>query len=484
MRRSRAGIAPGDLSKIEVVENPAGLSEGSVFRLQGREWVVADREGVKEAVSEDGRESFNLDGVAALPIDARSLRRDAGMPVPERADILDEIPFALRDARTEFDTEAIIETRARAASIESTHTIDTPSRRRLRRRIAKSLYGNGAPVKGREAVLILGPPAAGKSNAVANPVVESIGGLIVDSDMAKELLPEFDKGVGAGAVHLESDGIASLVLQKAIEKGDNLVLPRVGKGLGSMQQLRDLLVGAGYRVHLIDLRLDPAKAAQRAVSRFEETGRFVDPDYVFNIVGNKPTVVNNALKKGGGFESYSAYSNNVERGQRPILIERHGNAPSIPAQNLDRPGGRPQGGGLGLPGGRGRPDTGRGPGGELGGPQGASPEVDAGPFALREPELPGMTPAQTRITPEGRPDLANPGQTEPVRGFVSAVDELRNRAGQPERTTIDAIEQAAARRMARDYDGEVYRTKQKVQRGEAPTADSRPMLRPCCRAGW
>jgi len=99
-------------------------------------------------------------------------------------------------------------------------------------------------------------------------------------------------------------------------------------------------------------------------------------------------------------------------------------------------------------------------------------------FAVRDdqPELPGATPAQTRITPEGRPDLANPGRTEPVRGFVSAVDELRNRAGQPEPTTFDAIEQEAARRMSRDYDGEVYRAKQKVQRGEALTAEETVIL--------
>jgi hypothetical protein len=63
-----------------------------------------------------------------------------------------------------------------------------------------------------------------------------------------------------------------------------------------------------------------------------------------------------------------------------------------------------------------------------------------------------------------------------VRGFVNAVDEIRNAAGQPEPTTFDAIEAEAARRMARDYDGEVYRAKQKVQRGEALTAEETVIL--------
>lgn len=525
IRRLRGSLPASEIVPYEVVDNPAVLPEGATFRIQDAEFVVSRGDQGTRAVSmDDPRQGFNLDGVESMPVDRRSLNRNAGAAVPE-VDVLDEIPFAIRDALTPFDTEGIVQTRAKAAAIASTHTIDTPARKRLRRRIARQLYGDGASVKNREAVLILGPPAAGKSSAVANPVVRLTGGLIVDSDMAKELLPEFDKGVGAGAVHLESDAIASLILERAVEAGDNLVLPRVGKGLRSMESLRDSLVAAGYRVHLIDLRLDPAKAAQRAVSRFEQTGRFVDPDYVVNHVGNKPTAVYDALKKGGGFESYSAYSNDVQFGEKPIVLEREGPAPEVPAQNrLVEPGGS---GGSDL---RGGGETGRG--------EGQSPELT--PFAIRpeprgpvardltgrpifepatgrqqtlpletespiaredrerrerqarengddpgqttmfavqpDPDLPGMTPAQTRITPEARPDLANPGRTDEVRGFVNAVDQIRNAAGQPEATTFDAIEQRAAAMLARDPRGVESRVRDRVQRGEALTAEETVIL--------
>ncbi|MEE9913668.1 MAG: hypothetical protein K4571_18305 [Deltaproteobacteria bacterium] len=59
-----------------------------------------------------------------------------------------------------------------------------------------------------------------------------------------------------------------------------------------------------------------------AVSRFEETGRFVDPAYILNEVETKPKEVYNNLKSYKGVSSYEAYDNNVPKGQAPKLIEQ------------------------------------------------------------------------------------------------------------------------------------------------------------------
>lgn len=99
-------------------------------------------------------------------------------------------------------------------------------------------------------------------------------------------------------------------------------------------------------------------------------------------------------------------------------------------------------------------------------------------FAIRDdqPDLPGAQPASERIVPEGRPDLANPGRTDEVRGFVSAVDQIRNAAGQPEPTTFDAIEARADAMLARDPKGVEARVRDRVARGEALTAEETVIL--------
>ena len=54
----------------------------------------------------------------------------------------------------------------------------------------------------------------------------------------------------------------------------------------------------------------------------------------------------------------------------------------------------------------------------------------------------------------GRPDLANPGTTGPVRGVVDQVDEARTQAGQPEVRPDAEVEAEAERRYAADPEGE------------------------------
>ncbi|MGI8553762.1 MAG: zeta toxin family protein [Dehalococcoidia bacterium] len=129
----------------------------------------------------------------------------------------------------------------------------------------------------------------------------------------------------AGAVHAESADIAGRVLEHAAERGDNLVLPYVGRSTNRLAEIRNLLQGQGYTVHLELVELPPDEAARRAVQRFYATGRFVDPDYVLNDVGNKPSRAYDILRAEGGFDSYAAYSNAVPEGQPPrFLPERSG----------------------------------------------------------------------------------------------------------------------------------------------------------------
>lgn len=224
---------------------------------------------------------------------------------------------------TPFDTEDIIKARESLKNIEETYKINTSERQKLREDIADKLYGEGARNKNRRADIVIGPPAAGKSSVLVKPLVREHGSLVIDSDDAKEMLPEFNGGIGAGAVHKESSDIVDLlVYPRALVNGDNIVLPLVGKNANKIRVLKDYLNSLGYEVHLHINELPPEKAAQSAITRFKETGRFVDPYYVLYEVGNKPVETYEILKNEGGFASYERWSNDVEIWQPPKLIEK------------------------------------------------------------------------------------------------------------------------------------------------------------------
>lgn len=213
-----------------------------------------------------------------------------------------------------------------------TSRIDTPEREQLRAKVAQKLYQTGSyssESKGytgevaqeRRIDIVIGVPAAGKSSVLVNPLSEQHKSRVIDSDMAKELLPEYDGGKGAGNVHRESSMIRDAVKQKAVENGDNIVWPTVGddlnKLLSDIQTMRD----NGYSVYLHLNELSATKATGRALGRFVSEGRFVNPKIVME-AGDKPTQNYHYIRQQGGLiDGYSHYSNDVERGEKPILIE-------------------------------------------------------------------------------------------------------------------------------------------------------------------
>lgn len=186
-------------------------------------------------------------------------------------------PVDEADRRTPYDTDEVVRARAENEQQAPTDWIDTPERRDLRRSIVEILYDDGAVNKGRRADVVLGPPAAGKSSQIAEPLQARHGSLIIDADVAKALLPEYEDGRYAGAVHQESSDIADEVLAYAAIAGDNIVLPLIGKNFERVREVIGLLRDEGYTVymHLNDLPLE--KAVERSLARFMETGRFVDP---------------------------------------------------------------------------------------------------------------------------------------------------------------------------------------------------------------
>ena len=124
-----------------------------------------------------------------------------------------------------------------------------------RGRLALAWIEDGLPppsknVSDRQAVILLGAPAAGKST-VAHPLARARSAAIIDADEAKKIIPEYQGGVGANAVHEESGTLGKDVLRLAIAAGDNILLPKVGAGAASIEKLIDDLAASGYRVEAV-----------------------------------------------------------------------------------------------------------------------------------------------------------------------------------------------------------------------------------------
>ena len=220
----------------------------------------------------------------------------------------------------------------RALPKMNTADIQTPERQKLRSEVLEQLYRRGSYssdthdytgeiAQERRADIVIGAPAAGKSSVLVDPLSEQHKSRVIDSDDAKKLLPEYDEGKGAGNVHRESSMIRNDLLVRAVENGDNLVWPTVGdkldKLLRDIQNFRD----NGYSVYLHLNELSASKATGRALGRYLSEGRFVDPEVVLK-VGDKPTQNYNYIRQQEGLiDGYSHYSNDVPRGEKPILYE-------------------------------------------------------------------------------------------------------------------------------------------------------------------
>lgn len=184
-----------------------------------------------------------------------------------------------------------------ATGVSDSREIATPARKELQKRIIEYLYNVGIEGRKRErkASLIIGLPASGKST-VSKDLTDNQGYLLVDADEAKQLLPEFHNGVLAGIVHEESSEINKILYKYAIEQGDNICFPTVGGGYDSLKKKIDQLhdaqtennTKAPYEVTLSFVDVPADEAVTRVLARFEETGRFVDPNNIRASVLKKP----------------------------------------------------------------------------------------------------------------------------------------------------------------------------------------------------
>lgn len=159
--------------------------------------------------------------------------------------------------------------------------------------------------RGKQAFLIIGLPASGKSG-IASRVADANGAVVIDSDYAKRKFPEFAQGAFAATVLHDESSI--VVLNDEDEAEENLtgycfsesysiVVPKIGYDTASVRKLALYFKKYEYDVHLILVSLDRQQATLRAYQRFIASKRYVPLSLIFDTYSNNPTLAYFRLKQ-------------------------------------------------------------------------------------------------------------------------------------------------------------------------------------------
>jgi hypothetical protein len=133
-------------------------------------------------------------------------------------------------------------------------------------------------------------------------------------------------------VHEESAYLVEKKLMKqALQENHNILFDGVGNSAGKMLKIAEGMKKNGYDVHMVHVTIPTEKTVARAWKRFAKNafrdspdgpGRYVPVDYVANVVDQNPTTTYQALRDSGHVSTWASYSNDVKRGEKPVLIDK------------------------------------------------------------------------------------------------------------------------------------------------------------------
>ena len=176
--------------------------------------------------------------------------------------------------------------------------------------------------------IVIGLIGAGKSSTLTDVISQEFHSKVIDNDMAKAQFIEYEDGLGAKLVHKESQEICERVLDNALERHENIVLPKVGSDANKL--FDNIITSAkehGYEinVHFVDLERD--KALGRVLNRLISDGRYMDPALIYKYCPDKSynrcERTYETLKQNELISGYSRWDNDVAKGEKPFMVESH-----------------------------------------------------------------------------------------------------------------------------------------------------------------
>jgi predicted ABC-type ATPase len=201
----------------------------------------------------------------------------------------------------------------------------TPEREALHKQLLDHIFSTPAiaaatPPAGQKptAILFGGRPGSGKSLLTAKDGPLSIqNAIVLDPDHFKQQLPEY-KGWNATLLHEESSHLTHLAANRAQALGLNVVFDQTMRTQSTPEGWIKQFEGT-HDIHGVFLHTPPQEAAARALGRFAQTGRFVDPDFILGQRENEQ----NFDKLIPHMKTWRVYDNSGQ-GEHPYLYAKGG----------------------------------------------------------------------------------------------------------------------------------------------------------------
>ena len=162
--------------------------------------------------------------------------------------------------------------------------------------IINAIYKTGSETKDRVAFIVTGLPAAGKST-LTNEIKANFKAIVIDPDDFKKVIPEYNNGIGTAATHKESKVLFRKMGEKAIENGDNIILPLLGRNEKSLNEIIQSLKENKYNIIMTRVNVPINVAKLRNLKRAVETNRYVYDELISKEVDNSIKSIYNKLTK-------------------------------------------------------------------------------------------------------------------------------------------------------------------------------------------
>lgn len=195
------------------------------------------------------------------------------------------------------------------------------------------------PDESKQAYYIIGLPASGKS-CVANALSTMYSACVIDLDIAERKFPEYNKIYGPCVTHSEANrivfgtgrkGFDNPLLKICINRGWNIVIPKIGNKIEVIDKLANVLFQNNYSIHLLLTQIDRKTSVKRSFQRFLSTKRYVSLTMIFDWYANDPLLAYYKLKNHSKqFTSYEA----IDFEDYPKILDQSDNAPLKSVENL------------------------------------------------------------------------------------------------------------------------------------------------------
>lgn len=267
------------LLELNPYHEPAGTSVGGRF---------AHAPGSVRVLSYTGHNAPTLEHGDVDPADLDDCESVMSFRSPEMLDVLKRAGIDKEKAVAEVNrARQTVSTMKQTRDIYMQDGKYTPERQKLHDEIERELLnGRETGLDHPSLFLTGGFPGAGKSHVLKQPQYAGYKDkhVTIDSDNIKERLALADGvkklGVQAASYHAEADDIIASVFEKALSQRMNIGLDGTLKNANKMSALVSRFKSRGYKVEVAFIDIPIKKAMSRAVGRYLEGGRFVDPYYI------------------------------------------------------------------------------------------------------------------------------------------------------------------------------------------------------------